>query len=489
MRRNGIDRNFWIRSFLVFSIIMILQLPIGASELWLKPIPSKLGDPLLMVFLPGARVDAENYQDLLKRVQLQVERPLWVVTFKFLADIPQPFRLNQRVEKVLIQLSSELGTTLPKESVWISGHSLGGINARRIASQYGGLILLSAYFDRLGDRNQSDLKDFDKPVLMLSGELDGLTRPAYLVRDSIYDSTRKNLVDWSKSVLLLPSINHSIFAYDEAILVGDLAAEIEPDQARSMIAGTVASFMNYHDNKASSQLKMKSLEFLKIRKSKSEKLIEPYVKAHLLDSDLCDASQQFLLEKGIPNFTEFTVAPETLEMISQFALSKPTISLNSDGNPIIKTVQFNDRYRNILDRANLSLAPKSTFCKMKSVDAVTDLMWLNKSEAQPKCLDFQQVLIEKTLAYLSPEQKNRYLNSGKTLRLSEEIKQSTGIGWLSSRAPLIDDQDGEYIIRNQSLYTDLHAPLNFAGMTYCRFLPSSRLLDWYLIDSGIAETN
>ena len=485
-----ISKPLWgLRPILIYLLFSLFNFEAVASEIISKPPIYKSGKGQVLVFLPGARVPAENYQDLLKRIQQEVNVPLWTVTLKFIGDVPQPFRLKSRVKSILKKLSKKLGHEISAQDVWLSGHSLGGINAKRIAAEYGGLILLSSYFDRLGNREESDFPMFNKPVLLLSGELDGLTRAAYLARDAKFDTTNENLENWTRSVLLLPRVNHSLFAYDKKLLKGDIATKLNPSTGRKLIAKTVGSFMNIHSDQVQIQLKAEALKYLYEVKRESDALLSPYLSAYEMDRTLCGDAQDFIIRQDMGQNTPVEISSSTENQIANFALAKPSLKLDSDMEPVINTVKFVDKYRNIIDLGNISLAPKASFCKMKSAESVVDLSWLPEIFKKTSCSKIQKRLMLETLNLLSEDQYQRYLDSGKTLDFAKEKKHSTGIGWLSSRSELIDEEDGEYFVRSQSLYTSINAPKSFSGMTYCKFVTPARLLDWYLVDSLLQESN
>ena len=197
----------------------------------------------------------------------------------------------------------------------------------------------------------------------------------------------------------------------------------------------------------------------------------------------------FYYSSGYGSKYSVKITSSTEKQIANFALAKPSLKLDSDMEPVINTVKFVDKYRNIIDLGNISLAPKASFCKMKSAESVVDLSWLPEIFKKTSCSKIQKRLMLETLNLLSEDQYQRYLDSGKTLDLAKEKKHSTGIGWLSSRSELIDEEDGEYFVRSQSLYTSINAPKSFSGMTYCKFVTPARLLDWYLVDSLLQESN
>ena len=460
-----------------------------SSELVVRPPDGKVGKEQVLIFLPGARVPAENYQDLLSKIQNEVNRPLWTITLKFLGDVPQPLRLKSRVERVIKNLNKNLDSKILQEDIWLSGHSLGGINARRIASEYGGLILLSSYFDRLGDRNKSDFPKFERPVLLLSGELDGLTRPAYLVRDAKFDTSSINKEDWNKSVILLPEVNHSLFAYDDYLVNGDLPTTLNPSVGRKLIAKAAGLFMTIHSNQTEARLKANSMESLYELKKQSDELMRSYEAAYAMDSTLCGDAQGLIIKEDLGQNTNVNINSQTEKGIHKFALAKPKIEIGSKKEPIITTVKFVDNYRNIIDLGNISLAPKASFCKMKSAESVVNADLDEEIHKKTSCSKIQRRLMLETLYLLTDKQYQRYLESGKILDIVKEKKNSTGIGWLSSGSDLIDEEDGDYFVNTRSLYTNLDAPKLFNGMTYCKLVTPARLLDWYLIDSLIPDSN
>ena len=90
-----------LRPILIYLLFSLFNFEATASEIISKPPINKTGKEQVLVFLPGARVPAENYQDLLRKIQQEVKIPLWTVTLKFIGDVPQPFRLKSRVKSIL----------------------------------------------------------------------------------------------------------------------------------------------------------------------------------------------------------------------------------------------------------------------------------------------------------------------------------------------------------------------------------------------------
>ena len=117
--------------------------------------PSEVG----LVFVPGAKVQAEAYAAILAGVvadddvTVVITRP-WLNLAFF---DPRPL--------------SSFTDLVPSVSTWlVGGHSLGGVRACQLASDADGLVLFASYC-------ANDLSDSGLPVLSLSGSEDGLTTP------------------------------------------------------------------------------------------------------------------------------------------------------------------------------------------------------------------------------------------------------------------------------------------------------------------------
>ncbi|QLD13344.1 alpha/beta hydrolase [Microbacterium oleivorans] len=112
-----------------------------------------------LVFVPGAKVEAEAYAPLLSGVvagdgvTVVITRP-WLNLAFF---DPRPL--------------SSFTDLAPGVSTWlVGGHSLGGVRACQLADDADGLVLFASYC-------ATDLSGSSEPVLSLSGSEDGLTTP------------------------------------------------------------------------------------------------------------------------------------------------------------------------------------------------------------------------------------------------------------------------------------------------------------------------
>ena len=173
-----------------------------------------------LVFLAGARVDPQAYEQVLSGllhsgVTVVIVRPVlgfaildWRALSDFTAEVP------------------EIGH-------WaVGGHSLGGVRACALTQtdpRVDGLVLLGSYCAT------TDLStDADLPVLSLSGTEDGLSTPSDI------DRYRAMLPD-DATLVEIEGSNHAQFG-DYGPQPGDGTATLSDDEARSRIDRELRSF-------------------------------------------------------------------------------------------------------------------------------------------------------------------------------------------------------------------------------------------------------
>jgi len=474
--------SYFMRFILKAALLSLLICTAFPSQLILEPLQGKFGNPKALVLLPGARIKAERYTDFLRRIQAELSFPLIGVILKFPADVPQPVGLRRKIRKILGKISSNGFGNISAENTWIAGHSLGGIAARRVGEDYAGLILLASYFDRLSRRQETQISAYEKPILILSGAMDGLTRAPYILRDYAYDTNGASSGDWSRTMLLLEGANHSFFAGD-SLIDGDIEGVRDSQSARQAAAEAIASYLTLFEKKIPRLRREEAILKLSVLKKTSDQLARPYQVASAMDHSLCEDAQHEVLSENLEDGS-FKVGSKVLRSIYQFARAKPSLSVNPENQVEVETIQFGSDYSNILDRANLPLAPSSIACKMKSAEAVSNLMWVPGSQRNGElCSQIQLKIQQDILGLLSEDQYQRYLHSKNVLGEAKEKKHSTGFGWLSNRSSLIQKGDEGFDPVSHSLYTDLNAPFGLEGMVYCKFLSPARLLEWYTIDA------
>lgn len=121
--------------------------------------PASGGSAVGLVFIPGAKVQAEAYEAKLSG--LVAEDGMTVVITRPWLNLaffdPRPL--------------SDFTSAAPGVEAWlVGGHSLGGVRACQLAPDADGLVLFGSYC-------ANDLSDTGLPVLSISGAEDGLSTP------------------------------------------------------------------------------------------------------------------------------------------------------------------------------------------------------------------------------------------------------------------------------------------------------------------------
>jgi len=184
-----------------------------------KPQPPTEPWPEALIFFPGARVDARAYAAMLRPI---AETGILVIVIK------EPLG-------VALFAGSQAGQAIarhPEVKVWVvGGHSLGGVEAARVASsdaRISGLVLWAATTDRqLPDRLSA---------LSVSGSDDGLLTPDDVTKG-------QSLLPTGTDMVQVDGANHACFG-DYGAQRGDGPAPADRDAAQAQIRKATITFLD-----------------------------------------------------------------------------------------------------------------------------------------------------------------------------------------------------------------------------------------------------
>lgn len=167
-----------------------------------------------LVFIPGAKVEAEAYAAILagvvadESVTVVITRP-WLNLAFF---DPRPL--------------TSFTDAVPDVSTWlVGGHSLGGVRACQLAPDADGLVLFASYC-------ANDLSETDLPVLSLSGSEDGLTTPQKV-------DDNRGLLPADATLIEIPGASHASFG-DYGPQAGDGTPTISDADMRADVTAALA---------------------------------------------------------------------------------------------------------------------------------------------------------------------------------------------------------------------------------------------------------
>ncbi len=177
------------------------------------------GTERALVFYPGAKVEAEAYAPLIRRI---AEGGVDC----FLLDMPlhMAFMGQER--------AGEFIGAYDYKEWYICGHSLGGAVAAFYAAdhpeQLDGLILLAAYPARPLDTKM--------PLLLIYGDQDGV------IQRDVYEKNKSNWTEYSTEVILTGA-NHAQFG-NYGVQKGDHTATISAEEQQRRTAEEILTFIS-----------------------------------------------------------------------------------------------------------------------------------------------------------------------------------------------------------------------------------------------------
>ncbi|WP_076491066.1 alpha/beta hydrolase [Microbacterium sp. RURRCA19A] len=185
------------------------------SALVLSPTAGGAGQGL--VFIPGAKVQAEGY--IATFADTVVDDGITVV-------ITRPWLNLAFFDPRPLSAFTELA---PDVSVWaVGGHSLGGVRACQLATDADALVLFASYC-------ANDLSGSGLPVLSLSGSEDGLSTPQKITE-------AKGELPSNATFVEIPGASHASFgAYGPQ--AGDGTPTADPAEVDRVIAEQLAAFL------------------------------------------------------------------------------------------------------------------------------------------------------------------------------------------------------------------------------------------------------
>ncbi len=469
------------------------------------------GDPrTILVIFGGAYMKPQAYTNLAREIVQASGGSVGVFVPHFLGDFSNPLQSDGAVNEAVKYLK-ERGIDQATNHVFLAGHSAGGIFASDAPLRFKlpGLILLASYLPRTPVIGKN-LTDYERPVLTLGGELDGLTGINYMAReyavmDKLATSNPVALVD--KPVIVLRGVKHSQFA-DGMPADGDVIdGAIAYQEAQSLIAKSIVNFIatQSQDGAVATVTKTDAANLVKQAVSQTKEILKPFFASELELINLCPSTQReaFALEGEGWAKVDFDVKTySTLLSQPAFIFDKSSASMVGDRIKL-HIPMFVDYDRNITDVSrDRYLSPRSVACKMRSQEAFVAESGLKSVEPPINCALMNQKIIKASLALItdpnqlerlgdkfgdpskwdleqeSNESENR-VTFGPFVVLSS--RKSTGQQFVASsfRFEVDGKNKNRWMIDTAELVTGKTAVIQqFAGANYCKLIAPQRVIEW-----------
>jgi hypothetical protein len=229
-----------LKLLVIFNLFYLISC---SSDIILEPI-KKGASTVALIFLPGAELPPDRYVPLLKQVQLTSSNSLWVGIPSFLGNLPVVPTRPKVIDEILEKFYKS-GMPI-NATIFLGGHSLGGIASQTLAYQYttklSGQILIGAFLER---KYESSSTIYPVSTLILSGELDGLARVTRIIESFYFYSTYPHFT------LIIPGMNHMNTASGQPsshIIKNDIQSEINETIAHQQLSIRISDYIDMRLN-------------------------------------------------------------------------------------------------------------------------------------------------------------------------------------------------------------------------------------------------
>ncbi len=125
--------------------------------------------------------------------------------------------------------------------------------------------------------------------------------------------------------------------------------------------------------------------------------------------------------------------------------------------------------------------PTSVSCKMVDRQRVNDVLGLGLAGPDRQCRDINDQTYRRALGNLSPDERSRYLATGRPIRFGEDAMLASGGEWLPSKLDaFVEASPGEVVVRAPSVRVPWnHSERNFyQGTQHCKLVTLAAMERW-----------
>lgn len=443
--------------------------------------PIREGDrDLLLVYCPGALQASESYFPLMHEIQAQLSLRLWVVV---LHNTDQEALSTSKIDVSLTGVIARLKErgfrtgSIAIENVFIAGHSIGAWVARSVAlNRAQGFIQMGSNLDPQVD----NLAQHPKPVLTLSGGLDGQMTPAAIAKHAgeVF-ATEQDLGRYNtcavKPVVIIPGMNHAQFSNGRPnVERGDLKAAISISDARRRAGELVAAFLAVQSEGPDGLAGAHGLEIL------TNGVEETHTRYRALWESLANqagdaAAHQRHVASSLAISTD-NITTVHHDFRENFVISKPWI--DTEKNKVFITT-----YLKPAEKRGIN----DLWVKMKSREALAlhfDTVDAPAARIETFAKDINTKTFDAALSLVSDDAREMFLKHGKKLRFVDDwLCPPPATVWIESNLSFTATPSGDVEVRTPVLLSPMNMPPRFAGMHYMKVLTLARAIHWILVDS------
>ncbi|CAL4059471.1 unnamed protein product, partial [Meganyctiphanes norvegica] len=448
------------------------------------------GPDVALLIVPGAYINGEAYQDLGEAVQAASPLRLWVALVRpFAFDLPNPVEVSPDIDHAL-QTMRDMG--MDTEYIFIAGHSLGGVVLQSWVSSHidetSGMVML-------GSELQTPMNETQVPVMIMSGDLDGMAR---ITEARQYFNELESLIPvnaeriYVNPVVVLEDVNHMHVASGEptpTVAKYDIPSPMDFDTAHALMADQMSAFIS-----VISGLPEEGVEEAKSVLSQSHDNTHAMLKplddlAYMTEGDvdsMWTIEAQLIMAAVTDQYMDRVQVLDTLMTLEDLGHPKPHVTLMEDGNANVTTFTH-VYYPGPLESTGIfPHTAKEMASKLKSQEAIREVLEPLGVEFGPEtsCKDINEAAVALAYETASDIAKARFDSRGRPITILPDDVKATGSGWLGGNLHYNDTNTAEGIfISSPSLPTGVDVPFGIGGMHYCKLLPPVRALEYIMVDS------
>lgn len=330
------------------------------------------------------------------------------------------------------------------------------------------------------DTKSDNLAQHPKPVLTLSGGLDGQIPPASIAKNAAEVlATEPDLGPYNtyavKPVIIIPGMNHAQFCDGRLNFErGDITAAISLSDAQHRAAELTAAFLAVQSEGPNGAAGARGLVTL------TKEVDETHRRYKALWESLANLT-------GNAAAHQLHVAwPSTLstdnittihhDFADNFVISKPWVDTE-------KKKVFIMTYLSPAERGGLF----NLWVKMKSREALLRHFDAPGDPAPPIAALGKEIntkTFDAALSFVADDARERFLKEGKKLLFVDDwLVQGPATVWIESDLNFTATPSGDVEVRTPVLLSPMSMPPRFAGMHYMKVMTLATALHWILLDS------
>ncbi|XP_002983469.2 uncharacterized protein LOC9651139 [Selaginella moellendorffii] len=455
----------------------------SANAIILEPVREG-GQDVAIVFASGALTPASDYIPLCQEIQRSCELRMWIAIVNPPNNVISQEIIEQSLDGILERMKDRgfRPGQLAMDNIFIAGHSWGAWTGRAVAvGRAQGFIQIGSCFHT----NPDNLSQYPKPVLTLSGELDGQITLGAIAKHAgeIFD-VEEEMGSFNtygrKPVVVIPGMNHAQVSHGVPNKArGDLDAEIPIEQARTDVGRLIAAFVTVH---AAPESASALLELEKAVKNTHE-TCRSYWEAIKEQGSSGVKNYQLDLAKVSPQvLSEGQVSVIQHDYEDNFVYSKPWIEHKPARKVFVNTyLKSQDNFQVV----------RSLWIKMKSREAITTAFKAaddQKDDAASSpssriAAGFNERTFQEALKLVPERARAKFLDRGRKPRFVDDLVISDSAPkWIKSDVTLVAAEDGFADVQSPVLISPMEMPPRFAGMHYMKLLTIAGAMKWIFTD-------